>query len=337
MKKALRKGIIAILLISLTVAIFSHVQSVLSRKVSINRYGDLIYNNPQPDILFVGTSHVMDAIIPVKLWEETGLRSYVLCAEYNDMKRNIAMCQLALQYCHPRVIVLDIDKYWEKSNFDDTFIGFHEFADGFPLNLQKIESTVSLYGKTASSLEILFPIIRYHDRWKDLSRSDYRNTHGESEGMLGYEFSLKSEAVERSEYIDESQAVLYEGTDNIEIEKFIIWCQEQGIQVVLTTIPYNATEDEQAALWGVNSIADRYQVPYINMVSMYDMVDSSTDFKDEGHMNYSGACKVTAFMGNYFVNKGVSVSSLTEDGRLFWERQVEFFNSFVDSARQEED
>lgn len=335
MKKALRTCIIAVLLMVLTIVAFSRIQTILSRKVSINRYGDLIYNNPQPDILFVGTSHVMDAVIPIKLWEDTGIRSYILCAEYNDMKRNIAMCELALQYCNPKVIVLDIDKYWEKSNFEDAFVGFHEYTDGFPLNIQKIKSTASVYGKSSETMEILFPIIRYHDRWKDLRRSDYKNKYGDSYGMMGYEFSSHEEVIERYNHIDASQAILYEGTDDREIERFILWCKERGIEVILTTVPYNASEDEQEALWGIEIIAQKYQVPYINMVSMYDLVDPSTDFKDEGHMNYLGAIKVTDYMRRYFVEHEILGSSATDETENFWSSERDKFYNFIEASAEE--
>jgi len=336
MKKILSSTVIAALLITFTFAAFFRVETILNRKVSANRYGDLIYANSQPDILFVGTSHVMNAVIPVRLWEKYSATSYILCSEYNDIRRNLPMLKLALQYCNPQVVVLDVENYWDRSDPDETFIGFHEFADGFPLNKTKIEATRSLYGDSKETMEILFPIIRYHERWKSLDRGDFR-LHGlSSKGHMGYEFSNKVTEVERYPYVDESSAKLYEDTDAPLIGEFIEYCQNRGIRVVITTVPYNAMEQEQEALWGIGEIAKKYDVPYINMVANYDLVDGNQDFMNEGHMNYFGALKVTDYIGSKLSEEGYL--SRVEDVQTvsIWEDKTDRFNRMIDDIFEED-
>ena len=51
----------------LTVSFAHKTNQVLMRKTSWNRMQDLIEGETNKDILFVGTSHVMDAIVPMEL------------------------------------------------------------------------------------------------------------------------------------------------------------------------------------------------------------------------------------------------------------------------------
>lgn len=332
-----RKKILTVLFtvfaIVLTVCFAHKTNRVLMRKASWNRMWDLIEKETNKDILFVGTSHVMDAVVPMELWERYGYTSYVLCAEYNDMERNIPMLRLALQYTQPELVVLDIDNYWEKSPEEETLIGYHEFADVFPLTWVKYRTTCELYKENKSARrEILFPFLLYHNRWNDLSRNDFRDEVGE-DFWRGYEFATDSVPVETTDPVSRSEAVLPPDAYGVgEIERFIAECKSRGIDVLLMTAPFAADTQEQQYLQAVYEIAERNGVPYVNMLENREIVDADTDYRDEGHLNFSGAVKVTDYIGNYFREHYEIADRRTDAAYEVWQEDCEEYREYIREA-----
>ena len=297
-KKRIITGVLTVVMLFLSIYAAVRTNEILVRKTSRNRMQNLIEGETNKDILFVGTSHIMDGVIPAELWNEYGYTSYVLCGEYNDMDRNVPMLRLALQYTQPSLVVLDVDNYWEKSPAENTLNGYHEYADAFPLTPEKIKTTLELYPDRETRTEILFPILRYHDRWKDLSRGDFRKK-GNADYLKGYEFSADVQEVELYETVSKESGVLLEDVYGVAaIEQFIEECRSRGIEVLLITIPFAANTEEQTYLQGIHKLAEEKQVAYVNLLTE-GLVDGETDFRDDGHLNVFGASKVTAYLGEY--------------------------------------
>ncbi len=297
-----KKQIIAVVLSAVMLLLSGYAairtNEILVRKTSRNRMQDLIEGETNKDILFVGTSHIMDGVIPVELWNEQGYTSYILCSEYNDMDRNVPMLKLAIQYTKPSLVVLDVDNYWDKSSEENTLNGYHEYGDAFPLTPEKISTTMELYSDKESRMEILFPILRYHDRWKDLSKGDFRKK-GSYDYLKGYELSADVQEIELYENVPKENGVLLEDTYGVAaIEQFIDECRSREIEVLLVTIPFAADTEEQTYLQGIHKLAEKKQVTYLNLMEE-GLVDEETDFRDEGHLNVYGAEKVTAYIGAY--------------------------------------
>lgn len=311
-KKRIIASVLAVGLLLLSVYTVVRVNDILIRKTSRNRMQGLIEDETNKDILFVGTSHIMDGIIPAELWDMCGYTSYVLCSEYNDMDRNVPMLRLALQYAKPSLVVLDVDNYWEKSPAENTLNGYHEYADAFPLSKEKITTTWELYEDQETRAEILFPILRYHERWKELSRGDFRKKGG-ADYLKGYEFSAEVQEVELYEVVQKEQGALAEDAYGVAvIEDFIDECHARGIEVLLVTIPFAADTNEQIYLQGIHDLAEKKGVAYLNLLTVDGLLDQTADFRDEGHLNVFGAQKVTEYLGRY-IEENYAVPVRNED------------------------
>ncbi len=78
--------------------------------------------------------------------------------------------------------------------------------------------------------------------------------------------------------------------------------KDQGIQVVLTNLPYPCPNNNEEQLYtnAVVYTAEEYGVDYLDFVYMDQIVDYSTDCYDPAsHLNPSGAWKVTDFIGQH--------------------------------------
>lgn len=298
-KKCVITAVITVVMAILTICGADWINQTLMRKASRDRMQDLIEAQTNKDILFVGNSHVMDGVIPMDLWRDFGYTSYILCAEYNDMERYPAMLELALQYCSPSLVVIDVDNYWEKSEPENSLMGYHEFADAFPLTKAKIQTTCELFENEEIRREIIFPFWIYHNRWNDLSKNDLKKSET-SFYLKGHEFTTDTSIVELPQIITKQEGTLFKDAYGLDaLEKVIQLCQERKIEVLLVTIPYVADISEQRYLQGLNSFAEKQGVNYISLIDKETLVDEKCDYREEGHLNFSGATKVTAFLGSY--------------------------------------
>ena len=110
------------------------------------------------------------------------------------------------------------------------------------------------------------------------------------------------------------------------LRRMIENCQDRGIEVLLTYLPFPANEGQQMEANYVYDIAEEYGVNYINFLDL-DLINYQTDLFDEvSHLNPSGARKVTDYLGEYLIsNYDISDQRNNED-YSFWYEDYEEYN-----------
>ena len=71
-----RKICIAAAFVALSFLMVSSFADLLRRKDSERKYSDFIDNADKVDVIFLGSSHMLNAVSPAQLYEETGITSY---------------------------------------------------------------------------------------------------------------------------------------------------------------------------------------------------------------------------------------------------------------------
>ncbi|WP_022774401.1 hypothetical protein [Butyrivibrio sp. AE2015] len=354
MKKTLiniLKSIIFLLLLGL--AILAAIV-ILKRKDSDYKYTDF-FNEAKKDnidVLFMGSSHVINAINPVFLFEDYGITSYnmgghgaMLQATYWELKE-------ALEYCTPKWVVVDaymleknIRYLDNREEFDDedevntAVEQLHLNMDAWPLNDLKREAIDDLIQRKSVKNEFLYEFIIYHNRWKYLNENDFKTITGTAERnhLFGAEMRYDVE-LEPEQHPDVTEAdLLTEDTVGTEyLEKIIELCQDKGINVVTTFIPFAAGVKDKAAAIRAGEISEMYDVPYINMLEE-DVIDVNTDLNDRSHLNVVGAKKVSDYMGQWLSDTGDLTDHRGDDRYAYWQQCVEDFNEELDDVLFTED
>ncbi len=273
----------------------------LRNKTSYNNMNRLIQGDRSVDVLVVGSSQAAYDFLPMELWNEYGMTSYVLHANNNGVKRYKPMVELALEYCDPKLIVVNTDQYWIESPPEKQLASYHEFADAFPLSWTKIKTTCELYSDSETRKEILFPFLTYHDRWKEADDSDFMV---KDDAANGSDYSDQISSITLPEPEDEIEATLpEEGADNIgTITDFIDIFQARGIPVLVVTFPFEASSSTKK-LGYYHALAgeiEAHGASYLNLLENQQVVDARTDFKDGTHLNAKGARKMTSYLGDVF-------------------------------------
>ena len=60
----------------LLVLILVRISGLVERKSAYQKNGDFMEQSEDLDVLFLGTSHVINGVFPMELWKEYGITSY---------------------------------------------------------------------------------------------------------------------------------------------------------------------------------------------------------------------------------------------------------------------
>ena len=311
------------------------ISALLERKASYEKYADFFEQDQDFDVLFFGTSHMINDVFPMELWNDYGIVSYNFGGHGNQLATSYWVMQNAFDYTTPKLVVIDcmLLQCAEKANNDFSLL--HYSFDAFPLSKNKIAAAFDLLddpqfedvadgaGRTRSRLIWDFTI--YHNRWNDLTSQDFIPQISPEKGA---ESRIAVTQPDSWEKIASTEKLNRETTGSIYLERMIQTCQTKGIDVLLTYLPYPAGEDEQKEANQVNEIAEKYGINYINFLEL-DLINESTDYYDSAsHLNPSGARKITDYLGK-FISANYSIPNQKENALYQnWEADYARYSEF---------
>lgn len=333
-EKSIRKGILLSLLLAALVLSASH---ILERKDSIERFKSFFDKRGDFDVLFFGTSHVVDDIYPMELWKDYGITSYNCGGDGNRLPTSYWMMLNCLNYATPEVVV--IDGYWLSQNIktSNQYSETHLSFDAFPLTATKIKAVYDLLddpyydqqGFTITEkrepIGLLWDFSVYHSRWNELTGDDLKPQISPEFGAaskVGYTPAGEITPVPADDsFQGNSVGIEY-------LERMIAECQKRGIRVLLTYLPFPAGEEYWREANRLYEIADEYGIPYINFLPM-DIVNYETDTYDtNSHLNPSGAKKVTDYLGSFLSETMEVQDHRGNQGYKSWDEYYENYEKY---------
>ena len=128
------------------------------------------------DVLFTGISHMQMGVSPMELWNEYGIASFNLAQSFERLPFAYWVLQMALEYSHPSLVVIDVRRIFDTEIKVGHGVSF--VMDYFPLTLTKFKAVNELLSDFNEKLAYLFPIIKYHERWEELTEDDFVYANG---------------------------------------------------------------------------------------------------------------------------------------------------------------
>lgn len=264
------------------------------------------YQNSNPkeyDFLIVGSSHLTMALSPLQLWNEYGITSYNMANFGQTMNESYWILKDALNRVKPQLVVLDAYGLFGEDEFVSVNSeNFHSNVDAMPLSITKIEMINDIVNED-EKLYYYFPLSYVHGVWGINSYQKSIDTQHSFKGE-----GLDTRDVEQNvpifdlSKIKENDLVSQNNSPSVAREYFcksIELCKENGVDVLLLNTPSRYDDEKQAWTNSVNSIAEKYEVDFLEMNKLGYLFNWTTDFRDEGHVNSSGARKVTSYLGQY--------------------------------------
>ena len=274
------------------------------------RYDILLEEDDTIDALAVGDSLIYSGISPMVIWKNYGYTTFD-CAVVSQLTRMAYdYLKVAIESQHPKVV------------FFESLVIF-----------RNPEKVIPATAETWFNNKYI-PIINYHDNWKKLLFNSLNNDPKKFTKLnisKGYRYSKVVQATSKSKYNymaysdDEWQLI---DENSYYFEKIVKLCQEKGVKLVLISIP-------NIDLWNYSKhntmvkVAQKYDLEFIDFNLDNPLnIDWQKETKDGGgHLNNSGATKVSNFLGEYLKNSGLVTDHRNDKKYQSWNESYKIYTS----------
>lgn len=303
----------------------------------IGEYYDNAGNN---DVVFIGDCEVYENFSPITLWEKYGITSYIRGSAQQLIWQSYYLMEETFRYETPKVMVFNVlsMKYDtpKSTGAQSQREAYNRMTlDGMRWSSSKWNAIMASMTEEEKEWEAqysyLFPILRYHDRWSQLTKDDFTYwLHRDKVSDNGYLMQTGVKPV-TGEYV-ERPLVDYSFGENswYYLDKMVQLCKEKGTQLVLIKAPALSPVwweqwDEQIARY-----AEENELLYINMLDYQQEIgiDWSKDTYDAGlHLNVYGAEKASDWFGK-ILSQECGVADRRTDAQIsaLWTKKTQVYN-----------
>ncbi|MCL2071817.1 MAG: SGNH/GDSL hydrolase family protein, partial [Oscillospiraceae bacterium] len=157
--------------------IFFSLQRLLTPKYMSDVFdGALIgeyYAEPKNhSVIFVGDCEVYQNFSPHELFREYGITSYIRGGASQTVWQSYWLLKDTLKYETPQVVVLSVLGMAKAEPVSEPYNRLN--IDGMRLSAAKMGAVKSSAVSGEKKLSYVFPIFRYHERWRELSSEDFK-------------------------------------------------------------------------------------------------------------------------------------------------------------------
>ncbi len=292
--------------------------------------------NKEFDVLMIGDCEVYENFTPLVLWEEYGIHSFIRGSAEQYVWQSYYMLEDTLRYYTPKVVVFNVLAMNTDKSKSEAYNRMT--LEGMEWSMSKVNAIKASMTEEENFLDYVFPILRYHSRWSELTKEDVQYMfHKEKVSHSGYYMRIDTKPVETipkkkllTDYSFGENAWNY-------LEKMRVLCEENGIQLVLIKAPslYPHWYEEWDAQ--ITEYAEENGLRYINLLNHIDEIglDFSKDTYDAGlHMNLSGATKLTSYFGKILSEQcGVEDRSTDTGLTAIWEEKKQAYQKEIEKQK----
>lgn len=290
---------------------------------------DGFYAEPKNEIdaLFLGSSNAYEDINPLVLWKQKKITSYVLGSGSQKVWTSYYYLQEALKYQKPKVVLLEL--YGLKMNYINNDAMNRKVFDYMKLSKEKLDSIDSSIDINAESkMSYIFTIMRYHDRWQDLTQKDFTYPLGNKnfiyKGHWIHFNTVKTDTMnfyaKTDEYNIDPKVMKY-------LDKIVDLCKQENIELMFFKSP--RSDWYEADYLTAKRYAEKQNIPYIDYNLFYkDLgITDEKHFRDNGgHLNDEGANILTKNIGQYLSENYNIISQKNDIINKHWDDD---YNSYL--------
>lgn len=299
------------------------------------------FNEPENefDLMYFGSSNTYCSFNPLVVYEETGIKSYVLATQQQPVWASYTYIKEALKTQTPKLIVLDILMFAKDTLYYDDGVN-HAFMDDLPLSKNKIE-LAQVSAEKGSRFELVVNLMKYHTRWSELTEEDYQFKRSEMRDYLkGYVLLEDTFAdAQKPNTADVFGTARLLNKSVLYFDKIVALCEEKNIPLLLVKTPSNSSPEDQKLFNSISELANKNNLPLIDYNQLYTEIGlvMNTDFYDKSHLNYKGAEKFTRYFSRDVMRLfALPPSSNTNNTDAQWQKDLEEYKDYLITLEEKE-
>lgn len=285
-------------------------------------------NQKDHDVMFIGDCEVYENFSPITLWEEYGITSYIRGSAQQLIWHSYYLLEDTLKYEKPDVVVFSVLSMMYNEPQKEAYNRMS--IDGMPLSMTKINSARASMLPEEDLITYVFPLLRYHSRWSELSSEDFNYWFKRDKiSHNGYLMRVDTKPVVTIPNPRKLADYRFGNTAYEYLDKMTELCKKNGIELVLIKAPslyphWYEQWDQQ-----IVDYADKNGLLYINMLENLDEIglDFQKDTYDAGlHLNLSGAEKAAKYFGSILKSE-FNLADKRNDEKLksLWQEKADYY------------
>lgn len=251
------------------------------------------------DVIFVGDCEVYANFSPLELYRQQGITAYVRGSSQQLLWQSYYVLRETLRYETPKAVVLNVNAMRYGEPVSEAYNRLT--IDKMRWSSEKVGIIAASMTEEESFWSYLFPILRYHSRFDELTDEDFTYLFRRKDNTwLGYLMnqSVKPLGALPARRVQASYDFAEICWDYLEQIRQL--CEQEGVELILikapSAYPYWYDEYDQQ----IEAYAAEHGLYFYNFLDYVDEIgiDYQTDTYDGGlHLNLSGATKLTGFFG----------------------------------------
>ncbi len=302
------------------------------------------------DLVILGASEVYSDFAPGFAYERDGVSSYLFATQANSILNYKSQLKNILSRQKDALVVIELNGavYGDEEEVTKE-ANLRNYADNVPLDGTKLEWISQNIRENHA--EYLFPIMKYHGVWSDLSAdAKYRKTIWQNK-LRGYNY-LKGilnetgifQSTQRS--MNSSLAELADSKAPLsEIEEkglrdLLEYCRSEKLNnVVFARFPHIVVKRTYSRFERGNTVGDivaEYGFDYLNFERDYAQtgLDETKDFYNLDHLNIYGQQKFTAYLTDRLKSRcGLIPRTLNDKESAEWEECGSYYRAYADYSK----
>ena len=247
------------------------------------------------DVIFVGDCEVYANFTPLEMYRQAGITAYVRGTAQQMIWQSYYLLKETLSWEVPRVVVLNVNAMRYSQPVSEAYNRMT--IDTMRWSREKIGIIRASMTEEETFLSYVFPILRYHSRFDELTGEDIRYLFRTKDNT--WKGHLVNTGVVPVENLPARRILAdYRFSDNCWswLDRIRELCGEHGVELILIKAPsvYPYWYEEYEAQ--IKAYAREHNITYYNLLNSAEAIgiDYQTDTYDGGmHLNLSGATKLS--------------------------------------------
>ncbi|MDO5436116.1 MAG: hypothetical protein Q4G19_07080 [Clostridia bacterium] len=284
------------------------------------------------DAVYIGSSTTIKFWNSMLAWESFGITVQPLATNRNPVYTAADFIREARKRQPDALFIVNLNTVSESLEAPT----LRAVIDSFPFSLQKLRLIKDMCDFDDRSLDerlqYVFPIIRYHTRWNELTTEDF--SAPEIEHYKGAAILRKTVDVSENYHYSEKAGELLPN-QVAAIDSVLDFCDREHVKVLFVVVPQAKKGQKLESINAVQKQVEEHGgYPVLDLFHDPEAIglDLTCDFYDASHTNIHGSAKFTYYVSDYLIKNYGFTDKRGLEEYSSWDETLQSYNEEIASC-----